>query len=372
MEQERLAFLALHFVPGIGSILFKQLISYCGSASQVFKSSKAKLLKIPGIGPVNAESILTKGTFALAEKELAQADKENVQLLFYTDKDFPSRLKAIEDSPAILFVKGNVNLNVAKIVGIVGTRKATAYGKSCVEKIIDDLVPHQTPIISGLAYGIDIHAHKHALKVGLPTIGILGSGMDVIYPSSHKDTAKKMMETGGLITENIFGTQPDAHNFPARNRIIAGLCDALIVIEAAEKGGALITAEIANTYNKDVFAVPGNLGQTYSAGCNFLIKTNKAHLFTSVKDLEYIMNWDLSTTKKLFTTSFNESNLSVEERLVVEALRKREVPVMIDQLSIESELPLGILSSLLLSLEFAGLVVSLPGKRYGLTNRSYR
>ena len=145
----------------------------------------------------------------------------------------------------------------------------------------------------------------------------------------------------------------------------------VIVIEAAEKGGALITAEIANTYNKDVFAVPGNLGQTYSAGCNFLIKTNKAHLFTSVKDLEYIMNWDLSTPKKSFTTSFNESNLSVEERLVVEALRKREVPVMIDQLSIESELPLGILSSLLLSLEFAGLVVSLPGKRYGLTNRSY-
>jgi len=266
-----------------------------------------------------------------------------------------------------------MNFNFHKTVGIVGTRQATAYGKNLVERIIEDLAPHQTPIISGLAYGIDIHAHKHALKVGLPTFGVLGSGIDVIYPSAHKETAKKMMNQGGLLTENSFGTKPDAHNFPARNRIIAGLCDALIVIEAAEKGGALITAEIANSYNKDVFAVPGNIGQTYSAGCNFLIKTNKANLFTSVKDLEYIMNWKLENESSLDSISaIDYSALPASEMKVVEQLMKKENPVMIDQLSIESDIPLGTLSSLLLALEFAGLVISLPGKRYGLVSKNYR
>jgi DNA processing protein len=373
MEQDRLAFLALHFVPGIGPLLLKQLISYCGSAESVFASKKTQLLKIPGIGPVAADLILAKETFALAEKELNKAEKEEVNLLLYTDKNFPSRLKVIEDAPSILYTKGNLNLNAPKTVAIVGTRQATAYGKACVEKIIEDLIIHQVPIVSGLAYGIDIHAHKNAVKAGLPTIAVLGSGIDVIYPDSHKDVAKKMLSNGGIITENVFGTKPDAHNFPARNRIIAGLCDAIIVIEAAEKGGALITAEIANSYNKDVFAVPGNLGNTYSAGCNFLIKTNKANLFTSVKDLEYIMNWNAnSSNSKNISSSIAQSNLTDEEKLIVECLRKREVPIMIDQLSIESEIPLGKLSSLLLSLEFSGFVTSLPGKRYGLSHRNYR
>ena len=372
MEQGRLAFVALHLVPGIGSLLFKQLISYCGSAENVFTTKKSQLLKIPGIGPITAETILAKETFVAAERELRKSEQEDVKIVFYTDKDFPKRLSAIADAPALLFVKGNLNLNSSKIVAIVGTRQATAYGKACVEEIIDHLVPHQTPIISGLAYGIDIHAHKHALKTGLPTMAVLGSGLDVVYPHAHKETATKMLNDGGLITEQLFGTKPDAHNFPARNRIIAGLCDALIVIEAAEKGGALITAEIANSYNKDVFAVPGNLGNTYSVGCNFLIKTNKANLFTSVKDLEYIMNWNVDKPdSKSISVSIAESNLSVDEKFILDCLRKREVPIMLDQLSIESEVPLGKLSSLLLSLEFAGLVTSLPGKRYGLSHRTY-
>jgi len=373
MEQDRLAFLALYLVPGIGSLLFKQLISYCGSAENVFSTKKSNLLKVPGIGPITADSILAKETFAFAEKELEKSEKEQVNLLFYTDKQFPHRLNAIDDAPVLLYTKGAFNFNAPKTVGIVGTRQATSYGKECVEQIIADLVPHNAPIISGLAYGIDIHAHKQALKAGLSTLGVLGSGIDVIYPASHAETAKKMLSNGGITSENIFGTKPDAHNFPARNRIIAGLCDALIVIEAAEKGGALITAEIANSYNKDVFAVPGNLGNTYSAGCNFLIKTNKANLFTSVKDLEYIMNWSTdSPSAKGLSAAIAESNLSIEEKLIVDCLRKREMPIMIDQLSIESEIPLGQLSSLLLSLEFAGLVVSLPGKRYGLSHRTYR
>ncbi len=373
MDQERLAFLALHFAPGIGSRLLKQLISYCGSAQQVFATPKGKLLKIPGIGLVTANSIKSQQLFSLAEKEILKAEKENVELLFYTDKSFPARLKSIEDAPVVIYTKGNINLNFSKTVGIVGTRQATAYGKNLVESIVEDLLPHQTPIISGLAYGIDIHAHKHALKVGLPTIGVLGSGIDVIYPAAHNETAKKMMNQGGLITENSFGAKPDAHNFPARNRIIAGLCDALIVIEAAEKGGALITAEIANSYNKDVFAVPGNIGQTFSAGCNFLIKTNKANLFTSVKDLEYIMNWRLeSDSASPSIAAIDYSTISNDEKKVIEQLLTKETPIMIDQLSIDSHIPLGILSSLLLSLEFAGLVISLPGKRYGLVNRNYR
>jgi DNA processing protein len=373
MEQDRLAFLALHFVPGIGSVLFKQLISYCGSAEHVFSSKKSHLMKIPGIGSVTADSILARKTFELAESEIKKSEKEEVNLLFYIDNAFPQRLNSIEDAPVILYQKGNFNFNSHRTVAIVGTRQATAYGKECVEKIIEDLTPYQIPIISGLAYGIDIHAHKHAIKLGLPTLGVLGSGIDVIYPAAHKDVVKKMLPNGGIATENMFGTKPDAHNFPARNRIIAGLCDAILVIEAAEKGGALITAEIANSYNKDVFAVPGNLGNIYSAGCNFLIKSNQANLFTSVKDLEYIMNWSAdSTSAKGLSSVIAESNLSAEERLVVDCLRKREMPIMIDQLSIESEIPLGKLSSLLLSLEFGGLVISLPGKRYGLSHRSYR
>ena len=367
MDQERLSFLGLHFVPGIGDFLVKQLVSYCGSAGAVFKTPKGKLLKIPGVGEVTAEAIKSGNTFYEAEKELRKAEKEEVDILFYTDKKFPSRLKAIEDSPALIFVKGNINLNHSKIVGIVGTRQATAYGKEMVEKIVEGLVPHQALILSGLAYGIDIQAHKQALKNNLPTVGILGSGMDVIYPAAHKDTARKMLDHGGLITENHFGTKPDAHNFPARNRIIAGLCDALIIVEAAERGGALITAEIANTYNKDVFAVPGNVGQPYSEGCNKLIKINKAHLLVSVKDLEYIMNWNLSQdSRKEKTLSLDFTGFQPDEQKVIQLLKEKNAPCMIDELSFRSQIPLGTLASVLLNLEFGGSVVSLPGKQYKL------
>jgi DNA processing protein len=262
MNQDRLALLALHFIPGIGDYTLRQLISYSGSAEKVFKTPKGKLLKIPGIGAVTADSIRNGKSFRRAEKEIKKAEQEDVELLFFTDKKYPSRLKSIADAPSLLYVKGQVDLENSKTVGIVGTRKATDYGKNCVEELIEGLKPHQTLIVSGLAYGIDIQAHKQAVKHGLPTVGIMGSGIDVIYPAAHKETAKKMLSNGGLITENPFGTNPDAHNFPARNRIIAGLSDALVVVEAAEKGGALITAEISNSYNKDVFAFPGNIGQS--------------------------------------------------------------------------------------------------------------
>lgn len=367
MSQERLSFLALHFISGVGDQLVKQLVSYCGSAEQVFKTPKGKLLKIPGIGPVTAESIRAGSTFHQAEKELKKAEKEETEILFYTDNKYPGRLKSIVDAPSILYHKGNANLNHSKSVAVVGTRQATEYGKEIVTKIVEELKPHDPLIVSGLAYGIDIQAHKQALKTNLPTIGVMGSGMDVIYPSVHKETAKKMINQGGLLTENHFGTKPDAHNFPARNRIIAGMCDALIVVEAAEKGGALITAEIANSYNKDVFAVPGSLGQTYSEGCNKLIRNNKATIYTSIKDLEYLMNWNVGESKsKNGSKKIDFSSFGVDEQKVLSMLQEKNGPMMIDELTIKTALSPSLLASLLLALEFSNVVKSLPGKQFAL------
>jgi DNA processing protein len=366
MDNERLSLLALHFVEGIGDRHFKQLVTHCGSAERVFKTSKNKLRSIPGIRRSYADAIHTGNSFYEAEKEFRLAEKESTQILFFTDKSFPLRLKSIADAPSLLYVKGNVNLNPPKTVGIVGTRQATAYGKAFVEKIVADLVSHGVVIISGLAYGIDIHAHKHALQNNLKTFGVLGSGINIIYPAAHKEIARKISNHGALITENRFGTAPDAHHFPARNRIIAGLSDALIVVEAAERGGALITAEIANSYNKDVFAVPGNIGEPFSEGCNKLIKTNKAHLLTSIADLEYIMNWNVQNTDHPHGVLplFDEDEFQPEELKVIHVLRGQEAPVLIDDLSFQSDIPLTRLASILLNLELGGWVVSLPGKSY--------
>lgn len=365
MDQNRLSLLALHFIPGLGDHLIRQLVSYCGSAEKVFSTPKGKLLKIPGIGEVTAESIRQGKPFTAAEKEIKKAEKEKVNLIFFTDKNYPSRLKLVNDAPSLLYTKGKIDFENPKTVGIVGTRKATAYGRECVEQLVNDLIPHRPLIVSGLAYGIDIHAHKHAVKHSLPTIGVMGSGMDVIYPGSHKEVAAKMMSDGGLVTEHPFGTQPDAHNFPARNRIVAALSDAVIIVEAAEKGGALITADIANSYNKDVFAFPGNIGQSHSEGCNNLIKSNKAAMITSAKDLEYIMNWDphVNPTKaETFVMNAYEPN----EQTILRTLLENNKQMMMDDLSWRTNIPIGQLASLLLGLEFKGVVASLPGKMYKL------
>lgn len=366
MDQNRLSLLALHFVPGIGDFLVRQLISYCGSAEAVFKLPKGKLLKIPNVGETTIAALKSGNPFQQAEDELRIAERKNVRILFYLDAHYPQRLKHFDDSPTLLYVTGNVNLNTGKTVGIVGTRQATSYGKEMVEKLVQDLVPHQPLIISGLAYGIDIHSHKQALKHDLPTLGVMGSGIDIIYPSVHKDTALRMQEAGGLLTENAFGAKPDAHHFPARNRIIAGLSDVLIVVEAAEKGGALITAEIANNYNKDVFAVPGAIGQTYSEGCNKLIKINKAHLLTGVKDIEYIMNWTAEDSTKDTSAQLDLNLFDPEELSIMTLLKEKKSPMMIDELSRKTALSPSTLASLLLNLEFKNVVRALPGKMYRL------
>lgn len=364
MDQNRLSLLALHFIPGIGNYIIKQLVSYCGSPERVFKTPKGKLQKIPGIGDVTAESIVKGKPFLLAEKEFRKAEKEKIQLLFFTDKNYPSRLKQIQDAPSMLYAKGNIDFENPKSVAIVGTRKATDYGKECVEQIVSGLQKHNALIISGLAYGIDIHAHKQAIKNSLSTIGIMGSGIDVMYPASHAETAKKMLDKGGIVSENPLGTKPDAHNFPARNRIIAGLCDVLVVVEAAHKGGALITAEIANTYNKDVLAFPGNVGRSYSEGCNTLIKSNKAHLITSVNDVEYIMNWSVEVKHPPKKESLDLNNYEPDEQTVLKVLIANNNQLMIDEISWRSGLAIGKLASLLLNLEFKGVLAPLPGKVY--------
>ncbi len=365
MDQERLSLLALHFIPGVGDYLVRQLISYSGSAEKVFQLPKGKLLKIPGVGPKTVEAVRNGKPVDRAEKEIRRAEKEGVRILFYTDKDYPSRLKQVPDAPSLLYTKGMVTFENDKVVGIVGTRQATAYGKERVDELVSALVPHQAVIVSGLAYGIDIHAHKAALTCGLSTLAVMGSGMDIIYPSAHKEIAKKMLTHGGLVTENPFGTRPDAHNFPQRNRIIAGLCDALVVVEAAAKGGALITAEIANSYNRDVFAYPGSIGVTYSEGCNTLIKTNRAHLLTSIKDLEYIMNWSAAQPPKRKKIALSLDHLDEQEKVVVSQLLQKS-PDSVDVLSWKTNLPVSQLASVLLTLEFKGFVKSLPGKQYKL------
>lgn len=368
MDQKRLSQLALHFIPGIGSYTVKQLISYSGSAENVFKLPKARLLKIPGIGPTTATSIINNQPFKKAEEELELTEKHNTQLLLYSDKNFPARLKHINDAPSLLYYKGTADLNTRKVVAIVGTRNATRYGKEFTERLIEGLEKHSPLIVSGLAYGIDIQAHKSALKYNLPTIGVMASGIDFIYPALHKKTALAMTENGGgLLTEQSFGSKPDAPKFPARNRIIAGMADAVIVVEAARKGGALITAELANSYNKDVFALPGDVNSPYSAGCNTLIKSHKAHLLTSVEDVEYIMNWEPQIAGQNEPEPIPDlSLLDDEEKMVFLQLQQHSNPMLIDNLSWQTQLPIGKLASILLNLEFKGLVSSLPGKSYKL------
>jgi len=361
---------AIGMIPGVGISHTRLLVSYCGSPENVFKETKGKLKKIPGIGEVLADTIANQTILKEAEKEVARANKSNTSILFYTNPMFPERLKQIADAPTLLYYKGNADLNAGKVIAIVGTRNATSYGKELTEKLLHDLIPHDVLVVSGLAYGIDITAHKAALENGLKTVGVMGTGIDVIYPAVHRDVAFRMQNAGGLLTEYPFGTKPDAPHFPSRNRIIAGMADAIIVSEAAETGGALITAEIANSYNRDVFAFPGNIGNKYSSGCNFLIRNHKAHILTSAKDIEYIMNWSkdddqatgfLSQPKK--KPAIDLATFNKEEQDVLKVLLGNE-SILIDDLSWKSQVPVSKLASILLNLEFQGVVKSLPGKKF--------
>jgi DNA processing protein len=359
--------LALVMTAGVGPVLARYLVSYLGSAKQVFETPKSRLLRVPYVGESLAQSLLLKESLIRAEEELKRVEKHAVNLLFYTDPDFPQRLKQQADAPAMLYYKGQAPLNASRMVAIVGTRKATPYGKHLTQHLVEALTCYQDLIIiSGLAYGIDAAAHKAALQSQIPTIGIMGTGMDQIYPKTHTELARQMTEKGGLLTEFPFHTKPDPYHFPARNRIVAGMADAIIVVETAINGGAMITANIANSYHKDVFAIPGNVGNRYSEGCHLLIKQHKAHLLENISDLEYIMNWQQQATKSpAISEDLSLEGLSTEERRVVEMLRQ-EQSLQLDELSRKSQIQVSQLSSVLLQLELQGFVKVLPGKKFTL------
>lgn len=357
--------IALTLVPGVGSVNGKSLVAYCGGVKAVFMEKKHTLLKIPGIGEQTVNALVNHNVFARAEEELSFIEKNNIAPLFYLDKPYPIRLKQCHDSPLMLYYKGTSDLNVPKVVALVGTRNATEYGRDMCRRIVEGLTEHNVLIVSGLAYGIDTWSHKAALDNKLETVGVLGHGLDRVYPYANRSLAEKMLENGGLLCEYMSNTLPDRENFPMRNRIIAGMSDAIVVVEAGEKGGALITAEIANSYNRDVFAVPGRIGDPHSEGCNKLIKTNKAALIQSAKDISYIMNWnDLKVQKKTIQRQLF-LNLSPEEELIVSILREQG-DLDIDTLLIETTLSPAKAASVLLNMEFEGILRCLPGKVYRL------
>lgn len=359
-------FLALANAPKIGPSVFKAILAYSGSPKRFFELPKGKVSKTPKVGHKLLELRNQKDQLlAQADRLLEEAVKNKYKIHTSLDPSFPKRLKTQEDGPVVLFSKGTIDLNFERTVGIVGTRSATTYGRDSTKRIVESLLPYGPAIVSGLAYGIDIEAHRAALQFGLPTLAILGSPIDHIYPAAHKKTAEALQETGALITEYSPGSKMVPGNFPARNRIIAGLSDALLVVEAAQKGGALITAEIAYSYNKDVFAVPGNLQSTYSEGCNKLIKQMKASIYTGPKDIAEALLWNEPGEKEVKKPSLDLSKRTEEEKVVIQFLIGQN-EAEIDQICYGTEIPLGPLASLLLGLEFEGLIKSLPGKKYKL------
>lgn len=359
--------IALTMLPGIGDVSGKKLVACCGGLTAVFKESRKELHLRKSLGENLINRLLDGRDEALrkAEKEIRFIEKYRITPLFFMNKNYPYRLANCHDAPLMLYYKGTAEVNVPRVVAVVGTRKATDYGREMCSRIIEGLQQSGVLVVSGLAFGIDSCAHKSALQYNLPTVGVLGHGLDRIYPPQNKGLAEKMIRNGGLITDFPSETIPDRENFPKRNRVIAGLCDALIVVEAASSGGALITADIANSYNRDVFAVPGRLQDEYSKGCNMFIKTNRAALIESADDIRYIMGWDIVSNKKegLQRELFQE--WTTEEKTIVDLLHTQK-DVGIDVLVADSGLKSSMVAKVLLSLELRGIIRCLPGKRYQL------
>ncbi|MBG0859561.1 MAG: DNA-protecting protein DprA [Bacteroidales bacterium] len=356
--------IALGLIPGIGDINARKLVSHFGSVEAIFSEPYRNLTKIPGIGPELAKNISNRSYLEIAGREVEYVTRNNIRTFFYLDNDYPYRLRQCDDSPVVFFFRGTSDLNSAKILSVVGTRSATTRGKEICEKIISGLAAGHSDliIVSGLAYGIDITSHKAALSNNLQTIGVLGHGFRTIYPSVHRSTADLMIRNGGLLTDFISDALPERNNFLKRNRIIAGLSDATLIVESGIKGGALITADIANSYNRDVFAVPGRPEDQWSAGCNSLIKSNKAALIDSSDDIEYFLNWKPGKSKQPVQKSLF-SELDETEKPVFELLT-RESEMTIDAICRSLGLPVCKLSAILLQMEFKGLIKCYPGNVY--------
>lgn len=358
--------IGLTLIPTVGSVLAQNLIAYCGSAEEVFRAPKKKLLTIPLIGEERANAIIAADVLKTAEKEMKFISDYNIKALVYTDPDYPRRLRECTDMPIVLYHKGNANLNADKIVSIVGTRNITEYGKEMTKKFVDGLGDQNILVISGLAYGVDVAAHHASLDNGMKTVGVLAHGLNMIYPSQHKPIAKQMVENGGLLTEYTSQHEMSPGNFPARNRIVAGMCDAVVVIESAAKGGALITANIANSYNKEVFAIPGRIGDKYSAGCNFLVRTYKANLTENTAQFLEAMHWDAGGKPKKKKAQLS-LHLSPQEQKIYQLLSEHS-ELEIDKIVSLSEMTGGEIAATMLEMEMSGVIVSLPGKRYKLVN----
>lgn len=356
--------MALSKVPGVGPMVAKKLIAYCGGPEEVFRKTPAFFERIPGVGKVIAKAVADNRPLEAAQRESDMCARQGIRIITFLDKEFPQRLNHCADAPLLLYVKGNGTLNAQRMISVVGTRNATAQGREITEQMTAELAPLGVTIVSGLAYGIDITAHKAALKNNLPTIACLAHGLDKIYPPFHASTATEILQEGALISEYPIGTKPDRENFPTRNRIVAGMTDATLVIEAGIKGGALITAQLASDYDRDVFAVPGRISDIYSQGCNRLIKENRAALVTCTADIIASLNWDLPDKKSSARQQRLLIDLTPEQELLVSALR--EASLSVDILAARSKMPMSKVSALLLEMEFDGIVRNMPGKVYEL------
>ncbi len=364
MSNDKLYQVALTLIPNIGPVQAKVLVEHFGNAQSVFKSRTRDLGAIEGIGEVRAKSIKGFSDFHKAEEELNFAEKHHIQLLFLKDECYPKRLLHCYDSPTVLYYRGSAELNAERIVSIVGTRNNTDYGRQMTEKLVEELTSLQVLIVSGLAFGIDTVAHKAALQNGLPTVGGLGHGLNTIYPSQNKTLAREMLLNGGLLTEFTHKTAPDRHNFPRRNRLVAGMADATVIVETAIKGGSMITAEMAYSYNRDLFAVPGRTVDSKSAGCIKLIQQNKAVLLSDGEQLIEAMGWqkkkkNAKKQRELFI------ELSPDETVVMDILKNKE-NVHIDELYFGNGLTSSSVAAAILNLELQGIIRSLPGKMYSL------
>ncbi|MDH6341695.1 DNA processing protein [Parabacteroides sp. PFB2-12] len=369
MEQNLIYQIGLTMINGIGDILARHLLETMGSAEAIFTEKKQLLEKVPGIGSRHIAEIRRAEVLHLAEQEASFVCKNNLKTYFMGEADYPVRLRECPDAPVLFYYKGNADLNVPRVISIVGTRKSTHYGRELTEKLIHDLAEifPDMLIVSGLAYGIDIQAHRSALNNKLPTVAVLAHGLDMIYPSAHRNIAVEMLNNGGLLTDFPSATQPERQNFVKRNRIVAGLSDATVVIESAEKGGSLITADIAFSYGRDVFSFPGRVNDAHSKGCNSLIRQNKAGLITSAQELIAGLCWENPTESpgipQQSMISFPENS---DYDKIVSAIRGKN-EIHINTLALATEMPVYKLSSLLFELEMEGVVKILPGGMYKLT-----
>lgn len=360
--------IALSMLQGVGPKTARLLVAYMGSASAIFESKASLKTTVPGFSRERFRSLNRTKALIDAEQTMKFVEKNKISTHFFASNEYPYRLKQCPDAPIVLYSKGEPQLNKDRSIAIVGTRNMTTYGKKIVHQLIDYLEPFDIQIISGLAYGVDNEAHRCCINRGISTIGVLGHGLDRIYPARNKKTATYMLHAtdSGLLTEFPHNTLPDRENFPQRNRIVAGMTDATIVVESGAKGGSLITAHLANDYNRDVFAFPGNIDQEFSKGCNSLIANDKAHLITCGKDVTDLLDWNRTGIKKPIQGNLFE-NLNGDEKKVVKLIKEFE-KVSLDVLSFRLKQPVAALSGMLLGLEIKGIVMMLPGQKYTLGN----